>query len=566
MSAKLISPKSSDMKFKGGEGHEEVKAEKYIPSTQERGRLSTQESEEEFGKKSPRKIGLKSGTQGESSGAYDKEGHHLKSDGTPDMRFKENREEFGGQGYEYTSPIRLKTPISQLKQEETAEESQVLKSGRQGEFSGQFDKQGHHLKASGTPDMRFKENRVAFEGKGYEYASPRRLKRQISPRKVKPVERETRGRGVYQTTMYRRSQRPKSRRQGEFGGEYDEQGHHLKYGGTPDMRFKENREEFKGQGYEYVSPRTVKRPISKIKPSDRQYDAAKEKPAGVREMGSRITRKTITTDRSDTNIRTRLQKSRENFKTQKPVKTDHIKSDGTPDMRFKENRDSFSGQDYENITTRKSPSYSKANLGIAEGNLPGEHVGKFDSKGHHLKQDGTPDMRFQENRLEFSGQGFESPKDQSGNTRKSPRYLKDEDDIFADKIYYRRKRPPTPYAIYIRENASHMKKLNPDMDMNEVFRELADKWRKSSDKEHQKYYDIYDDEVQRFEYSNQYLHRGPLAYRKFAQEHGLKLGVNSSYDKRAQYDRYNRQRREEFVSDEQNVEYENRNPNRAETA
>jgi len=330
MTTKLVSPRGSDLRFKGGETQEDVK-EKLIPSTQEKGRLSTQESEEETGLRSPRR-GMKSGRQGEFSGVYDKVGHHLKADGTPDMRFKENREEFQGQGYEYTSPKRLGRPIS-LKPEEREKEEREEKEERKQRMSKREEK---------------------------EEREPR-----ISKRKERPASEEKIG-------------RPKERI---------------------------------------------------------------------------------------------MEKSQQKERLRKPKQLEHLKSDGSPDMRFKENRDEFSGQGYENLTSRRSQgSYgSKANIGIYEGNVPGEHSGKFDAKGHHLKSDGTPDMRFKENREEYSGKGFESPRDpESGYSLKSRKYLSDEK-TFTNKIYYRRKRPPTPYAIYIRENAPEMKKRHPDMDMNRVF-------------------------------------------------------------------------------------------------
>jgi hypothetical protein len=420
MTTKLVSPRGSDLRFKGGEPQEDAK-EKLIPSTQEKGRLSTQESEEETGLRSPRR-GMKSARQGEFSGVYDKEGHHLKADGTPDMRFKENREEFQGQGYEYTSPNRLRRPVS-LKPEEREEREE--KEERKPRISKREEK---------------------------EEGEPR-----ISKRKERPASEE-----------------------------------------------KMNR------------------------PKERIMDKSQQKE--------------------------RLRKPKQSL--------EHFKSDGSPDMRFKENRDKLSGQGYENLTSRRSqePYGSKANMGIYEGNVPGEHSGKFDSKGHHLKSDGTPDMRFKENREEFSGKGFESPRDpESGYSLKSRKYLSDEK-AFTNKIYYRRKRPPTPYAIYIRENAPEMKKRHPDMDMNEVFRELGEKWRKSSQKEHKKYYDMYDEEVKRFQYTNQFPHRGPLAFRKFAQEHGYGTSsLGSSPSKRPKYERDNRKIRE-------NDEEENLNPNEAITA
>jgi len=66
----------------------------------DRGITSTQESEPT----SPRKSNTKGfRSQGEFSGLYDKKGHHLKSDGTPDMRFKENREDYTGKGFEIST-------------------------------------------------------------------------------------------------------------------------------------------------------------------------------------------------------------------------------------------------------------------------------------------------------------------------------------------------------------------------------------------------------------------------------------------------------------------------------
>jgi len=104
--------------------------------------------------------------------------------------------------------------------------------------------------------------------------------------------------------------------------------------------------------------------------------------------------------------------------------------------------------------------------------------------------------------------------------------------------------------------------------MNEVFRELGERWRKSSQKEHKKYYEMYDEEVKRFQYTNQFPHRGPLAFRKFAQEHGYgSRSLGTSPSKRPKYERDNRKIREENRNLEQeNDEEENLNPNEAITA
>lgn len=56
------------------------------------------------------------------------------------------------------------------------------------------------------------------------------------------------------------------------------------------------------------------------------------------------------------------------------VNAQHLKKDGTPDMRYKENRSS-------------APSYSGSN--------------SYQSSGQHLKKDGTLDMRYKENRQRY---------------------------------------------------------------------------------------------------------------------------------------------------------------------
>jgi hypothetical protein len=76
--------------------------------------------------------GRSNDNRGEFSGKFDRQGHHLKSDGTPDNRFKENNPDAGNPG---------------------------PKNDHRGEFSGEYDRQGHHLKTDGNHDMRFKENK-----------------------------------------------------------------------------------------------------------------------------------------------------------------------------------------------------------------------------------------------------------------------------------------------------------------------------------------------------------------------------------------------------------------------
>jgi hypothetical protein len=311
----------------------------------------------------------------------------------------------------------------------------------------------------------------------------------------------------------------KSGAQGEHSGLFDQEGHHLKSDGTPDMRFKENREEFEGQGFEYSNKGGAQQ-TTEIEPKiEKRSKSLRPKSRG------------------------------------KSTRTEHKKSDGTPDMRFKENRETFAGKGYEGTTSRSS-NLSKANFGLYEGNTPGEHSGKYDTKGHHLKNDGTPDMRFKENREEFEGQGYE-------NTQ--ARYKRDEDDSFNKKIVYRRKRPPTPYALYIRENASLYKKNNPDMDMNEVFRELAEYWRGLSEDEKGEYYDMYEEETKRFQEMNKTPHKGGLYFKKLAERRGINFNSDFGSSKRSR-NKLNYREEEEDFQEETEEDEENYNPNEGITA
>ena len=62
----------------------------------------------------------------------------------------------------------------------------------------------------------------------------------------------------------------------------------------------------------------------------------------------------------------------------------HLKKDGTPDMRYKENRE-------KNSSTSETPSTKSP---ITNSSL--------DKSTTHLKKDGTPDMRYKENRANSS--------------------------------------------------------------------------------------------------------------------------------------------------------------------
>jgi hypothetical protein len=371
--------------------------------------------------------GIFEGTQGEFSGQYDKEGHHLKSDGSPDMRFKENREEFSGKGFEYTTqPSGKGTP------------------GNQGEFSGQYDMEGHHLKSDGSPDMRFKENRDEFGGKGYEGRSPGkgeiRTKGEESGLKEKSESREKESEMSDRdsTAMGERRNRSRGRtHRSSYGGttnagNVDTHGHTLKSDGTPDMRFKENRDELSGQGYEYsTSQQKGSRGGSQSGDRQRTSYGGTTNALNTDKQGHHL--------KSDGSPDMRFKENRDELSGQGYEYTTsrqkgsrggsqygsgtggrnegytddqghHLKSDGSPDMRFKENRDELSGQGYEYTTSRpkSSQSRSRGRSSPRKSGRQGEFSGQFDREGHHLKENGTPDMRFKENRDELSGQGFEN--------------------------------------------------------------------------------------------------------------------------------------------------------------
>ena len=61
-----------------------------------------------------------------------------------------------------------------------------------------------------------------------------------------------------------------------------------------------------------------------------------------------------------------------------------------------------------------------------------------------------------------------------------------------------KRRPPTPYALYIQENASKLHDEEGN-DMNEIFRELADKWNQMDEEEKNQYYDRYTELKMEFE-------------------------------------------------------------------
>ena len=63
----------------------------------------------------------------------------------------------------------------------------------------------------------------------------------------------------------------------------------------------------------------------------------------------------------------------------------HLKQDGTPDRRYKENKQTYSTPTTTSIPTPTTTTYSTSN-----------------NSGTHLKQDGTPDRRYKENNPKYN--------------------------------------------------------------------------------------------------------------------------------------------------------------------
>ena len=54
------------------------------------------------------------------------------------------------------------------------------------------------------------------------------------------------------------------------------------------------------------------------------------------------------------------------------------------------------------------------------------------------------------------------------------------------------KKPPTPYAIYVKEMSIDLKRQNPDTNMNDIYKYLGSKWHKMTDEDKDKYYVKYE--------------------------------------------------------------------------
>ncbi len=73
------------------------------------------------------------------------------------------------------------------------------------------------------------------------------------------------------------------------------------------------------------------------------------------------------------------------------ISAQHIKKDGTPDMRYKENKATYSTPSY-TTPTYNAPTYTYPSNSTI-----------------HLKKDGTPDMRYKENKTNYSTPTYKAP-------------------------------------------------------------------------------------------------------------------------------------------------------------
>jgi len=76
------------------------------------------------------------------------------------------------------------------------------------------------------------------------------------------------------------------------------------------------------------------------------------------------------------------------------IDAQHLKKDGTPDMRYKENKSNYYPTYH--TTPYSQPSYNKPSY-----------------SGRHLKKDGTPDMRYKENKNSYTRPIYTVPKTES---------------------------------------------------------------------------------------------------------------------------------------------------------
>lgn len=74
----------------------------------------------------------------------------------------------------------------------------------------------------------------------------------------------------------------------------------------------------------------------------------------------------------------------------------HYKQDGTPDMRYKENKQLY-GNSY-STPSYSTPSYSTPSYSTPSYSTPSYSTPSTSFPTYPTKQDGTPDMRYKENK------------------------------------------------------------------------------------------------------------------------------------------------------------------------
>ncbi|XP_070568036.1 uncharacterized protein [Ptychodera flava] len=312
----------------------------------------------------------------------------LKKDGTPDMRFKENRRMYLAPGrnvdgspdmrcrmnkFASTSPSpslwMSSTPTQTPPTRSTSSYSSDITQKVNRELLPSYPVTGGPLKKDGTPDMRFKENRQAYlaPGRNVDGSLDTRLKvnRELLP--SHPV----------------------------TGGPTN-------IDGAPDMRFKQNEEAIR-----VSHPKTTPeyRPTQKPSSSDMRlkenramlpkdpFTGVRLNVDGSRDMRCSENRKLLEKLNVDGTLDRRYNENKEPRKVSQPKKTpDYRKMTQKPssaDMRLKENRDRLP----------KDP-FTGGRL-----NVDGSRDMRC-SENRKLPQkqnvDGTPDMRYKENKTRLS--------------------------------------------------------------------------------------------------------------------------------------------------------------------
>lgn len=278
---------------------------------------------------------------------------HLKKDGTPDMRYSENKKR--------ATEEKKRTEVEDIVKEKDGKEK-AEENGKEPEILPQ---QPVHLKKDETTDKRYKENKTAVP-----------LKKDGTPdRRYKVNQPHT--------------EESKS-------GEREEEPVHLKKDGTPDRRYKKSKDTSQSdqetkEENEEEEKKEEKEKAEKVEPA-----AQNDEPIRLKKDGTpdRRYKKREGTPRSDQE--TKEENEEEEEKKEEETKENepgtpvqhkepvHLKKDGTPDRRYKENRSIF--QDEQEIKKEQKEEAEKAEPSTQN------------DEPIHLKKDGTPDRRYKSNR------------------------------------------------------------------------------------------------------------------------------------------------------------------------